>query len=60
VTSKTAPLEFAAPRLSAALVFDDRAADRQSKAHAGRFGREERLEDAIPMLWRNSFAGVAD
>jgi hypothetical protein len=41
------------------MTFYDRAADRQPHPHAMRFGREERVEDAIDILWIDPRSGIS-
>ena len=44
----------------AAVRFDDRAADRQPHAHAGRLGREEGIEQPVQVVRVDANAGVVD
>ena len=41
------------------MTFYDRAADRQPHPHTIRFGREERVEDAINILWIDPRSGIS-
>src|SRR5262245_31856788 len=45
---------------AAAIGLDDRAADREPHPEPTRFGREERVEDAIARATRQTYAGIAD
>src|SRR4029077_20212631 len=57
---RRAALLIAEYRQASRMRLHDRAADRESHAHAAGFGGEERHEDVLAICFRNPGAGIGD